>query len=138
MKAPVAALFVCAALLSATSSAQSAPEPTEAQIDAAFKKADPDGNGTLSWAEARRFGITRAAFEKANPDKDGSLDKKEFLAAVKIRFEQANPDNDGTLDRKEAARAGIKSRKVFEAANPDNDGTLDLAEYLDALTLQAK
>ncbi len=131
--------LVTAALLSIASlSAFAAGEPTEAQIDAAFKKADPDSDGTVSWAEARKFGITKAAFTKANPDKDGTLDKKEFLAAIKYQFEHANPDKDGTLDHKEAAKAGIKSKKAFEAANPDKDGTLDMAEFLEALTIKAK
>jgi len=115
-----------------------AADPTDAQIDAAFRKADPDNDGTVDRNEAHKFGITRAAFDHANPDKDETLDKKEFLAAVTWQFNQANPDNDGTLDRKEAQKAGIKSRKTFDAANPDKDGTLDPAEYLDALRRQAK
>ena len=115
-----------------------AADPTDAQLDAAFKKADPDNDGTVNWAEARKFGITRAAFDHANPDKDGTLDKKEFLAAITYQFERSNADKDGTLDRKEAGKAGIKGKKTFDAANPDNDGTLDLAEYLDALRRQAK
>lgn len=115
-----------------------AADPTDAQVDVAFKKADSDNDGTVDRPEARKFGITRAAFDHANPDKDGTLDKKEFLAAITYQFKRADPDNDGTLDRKEASRAGIKSKKTFDAANPDNDGTLDLAEYLDALRRQAK
>lgn len=111
---------------------------TDAQIDPAFAKADKDKNGTLSLVEARRFGISAKAFHKANPDKDGSLDKAEFGAAITARFEAANPDKDGTLDWREAQKAGIKSKKVFSAANPDKDGTLDLAEYLAALTAQAR
>jgi len=113
-------------------------QPTQDAIAAAFKKADPDNDGTVSRAEARKFGITREAFEHANPDKDGTLDIKEFLAAITYQFNKANPDKDKTLDRKEAAEAGIKSKKTFDAANPDNDGSLDLAEYLQALTLNAK
>ncbi|WP_213954758.1 EF-hand domain-containing protein [Variovorax sp. dw_954] len=113
-------------------------QPTEAEIAAAFKQADPDNDGTVSRAEARKFGISRAAFEQANPDKDGTLDIKEFMAAITWQFNKANPDNDGTLDPKEAAKAGIKNKKTFDQANPDNDGTLDLAEYLRALTLKAK
>ena len=88
-----------------------AADPSDAQVDAAFKKADPDNDGTVSRAEARKFGITRAAFDHANPDKDGTLDKKEFLAAITWQFERANPDKDGSLD---------------------------LAEYLEALRRQAK
>lgn len=115
-----------------------AAAPTDAQIDAAMKKADPDNDGTLDLKEALKFGISKKVFEAANPDKDGTLDRKEMVAAVTVMFETANPDKDGTLDWKEARKAGIKSKKTFDAANPDKDGTLDLAEYLVALTLQAK
>lgn len=124
--------LACAATLAAGG------QPTPAQIDAAFKKADPDNDGTVSRAEASRFGITKAAFDQADPDKDGKLDRKEFLAAITYQFEKANPDQDGTLDRKEADKAGVKGKKTFDAANPDKDRTLDLAEYLDALVLKAK
>lgn len=111
---------------------------SDAQIDAAFAKADADKNGTVSLAEAKKFGITAKAFAKANPDKDGSLDKKEFVAAIQAQFADANPDKDGTLDPKEAKKAGVKSKQTFEAANPDKDGTLDIAEFLAALMAQAK
>ena len=113
-------------------------QPTDAQIDTAFAKADADKNGTVSSQEAKKFGITTKMFEKANPDKDGSLNKKEFAAAVSYQFTAADPDKDGTLDWKEAQKAGIKNRKVFDASDPDRDGTLDLAEYLTALAAQAK
>jgi EF hand len=111
---------------------------SDALVDPVFAQADKDKNGTLSLAEARKFGLTTKAFHKANPDKDGSLDKAEFIAAITARFEAANPDKDGTLDWREAQKAGIKSKKVFAAANPDKDGTLDIAEYLAALSAQAK
>ncbi|MGJ7509449.1 EF-hand domain-containing protein [Variovorax sp. GT1P44] len=128
---------VATALVSLTALAAGG-QPTEAEIAAAFRKADPDNDGTVSRAEAAKFGISRQAFDHANPDKDGTLDIKEFMAAVSYQFEKANPDKDGTLDRKEAANAGIKGKKTFDQANPDNDGTLDLSEYLRALTLKAK
>ena len=107
-----------------------AADPTAAQINAAFSKADTDHDGTVSQAEAMKFGITAQAFEKANPDKDGTLDKNEFVAAVTYQFEQADPNKDGTLNRKESAKAGVVDR--------DKDGTLDLGEYLHALTMRAK
>jgi Ca2+-binding EF-hand superfamily protein len=128
--------FLAALLLSTTALTAAAADvqPTEAQVAAAMKKADPDGDGTVSLSEAKKFGIGERAFKRANPDKDGTLDKKEFMAAVTYQFEHANPDKDGTLDRKEAMKAGIKTKKQFDAADPDHDGTLDLAEYLVALT----
>lgn len=130
--------IACAMLCAGLSLAQAAGTTlTDAQIDAAFAKADANHNGTVSLAEARRFGIGAKAFAKANPDKDGSLDRAEFVAAVQAQFDAANPDNDGTLDWKEAQKAGVKSKKTFAAANPDHDGTLDIAEYLAALVAQA-
>lgn len=128
---------VATALISLTAFAAGG-QPTDAEIAAAFKKADPDNDGTVNWEEARKFGISREAFDHANPDRDGTLDMKEFLAAITYQFNKANPDKDGTLDRKEAGKAGIKSKDTFDAANPDHDGTLDLAEYLRALTLKKK
>jgi hypothetical protein len=110
----------------------------DAQIDAAMQKADPDKDGTVSLTEAMKFGLTKKTFLAANPDKDKTLDKKEFAAAIALQFAAANPDKDGSLDWKEAHKAGIKSKKVFDAANPDKDSSLDLAEYLAALTAQAK
>lgn len=95
-------------------------------------------DGTVSLAEAKRFGITSKAFHQANADKDGSLDTKEFADAIAIQFAAANADNDGTLDWKEAQKAGVRSKKAFEEADSDKDGTLDIAEYLVALTAQAK
>jgi Ca2+-binding EF-hand superfamily protein len=110
-----------------------AADPTAAQINAAFSKADADRDGTVSQAEAMKFGITAQAFEKANPDKDGTLDKTEFLSAVRYQFEQADSDKDGTISRKEAGTAGVKA-----GANHDKDGKLDLGEYLHALTMKAR
>lgn len=104
MKTSITALTFCLA----SCAVFAAPgEPTEAQIDAAFKKADPDQDGTVSRAEARRFGITKEAFDQSDPDKDGTLTRKEFLAAVAYQFNKANPDKDSTLDRKEAGQAGV-------------------------------
>ncbi|MBS0448284.1 MAG: EF-hand domain-containing protein [Proteobacteria bacterium] len=137
MSRNVIRIAIAAGALAAIGSAWAAGEPTQAQIDAAFAKADPDHDGTVSRAEAMRFGISKAAFEHANPDKDGTLDKKEFVEAITWQFNHANPDKDGTLDPKEARKAGIKAKGAFEKADPDKDGTLDLGEYFEALTAQA-
>lgn len=132
-------LAFLATLALATASAYAADVvPTDEQVAPAFDKADKDKNGTVSLAEAKAFGLAEKHFLKANPDKDGSLDKKEFAVAIGLQFSAANPDKDGTLDPKEARKAGVKSKKTFEEANPDKDGTLDIAEYIAALTAQAK
>jgi hypothetical protein len=111
---------------------------TDAQIDAAFAKADIDKSGTVGLAEARKFGITLDMFRKADVDRHAALDKKGFAAAIRYQFAWANADHDDTLDWKEASKAGVKSKQIFDAADSDHDGTLDLAEYLAALVAQAK
>jgi Ca2+-binding EF-hand superfamily protein len=128
-------LFVAIALWSMPAAAVN---PTDAQVNAAFSKADTDRDGTVSQAEAMKFGVTADALAKADSDKDGTLDETEFLVAMQYQFEKADPDKDGTLNRKEAVNAGVKTNKIFHGANSDNDGTLDLAEYVEALTMQAK
>lgn len=131
-------LVLVAAFSATVSMAAHAADPSDAQVQAAFKKADLDNDGTVSWLEGRKFGITRPAFTHANPDKDAGLDKIEFKAAIKWQFEHADPDKDGTLDSKEAAKVGVKGKAAFKAADPDKDNTLDLAEYFEVLTRQAK
>lgn len=111
---------------------------SDSVVAAAMKKADPDNDGTLDLAEAKKLGISKAVFEKVNPDKDGTLDAKELAAALTMVFESANPDKDGTLDPKEAKKAGVKDKAIFEAADPDKDGTLDINEFVAALTAQLK
>jgi Ca2+-binding EF-hand superfamily protein len=128
-------LFVAIALWSMPAVAGN---PTDAQVNAAFSKADTDRDGSVSHAEAMKLGVTADALAKADSDKDGTLDENEFLVAITYQFENADPDKDGTLDRKEAMNAGVKSNKIFDSANHDNDGTLDFAEYVHALTMQAE
>ena len=118
--------------------ATSAAGLTDAQVEKAFEVANPDKDGTVDMNEAAKFGISDKHFKAANPDNDGTLDKKEFAAALTAQFKAADPDNDGTLDEKEAMAAGLKHKTAFKDANPDNDGTLDMAEYVDALAMQAK
>lgn len=115
-----------------------AADPTDAQIDAALAKADPDKDGTVDRREAAKFGISKRVFDQADPDKDGTLDRKEFVDALRIRFQRADPDKDGTLDRKEARKVGIHGKAAFQNADPDKDGTIDFAEFVAVLTSQAK
>ncbi len=135
-----AVLVTLAALFAAFSSIALAGQPafSEAQVDAAMAKADADGNGVVGLSEARRFGITMDTFRKANPDRDGSLDRNEFAAALREQYAASQSQDGAPLDWRGASRAGIRSKKIFEAADPDGDRHLDLAEYLSAMTAQAK
>ncbi|HUN92784.1 MAG TPA: EF-hand domain-containing protein [Burkholderiaceae bacterium] len=112
-----------------------AEQPLLAAVDAAFVKADPDGDGSISWDEAQRFGISKAAFDRGDTEKDGKLDKAEFLTALRAQFDAADPDGDSALDRKEASKAGVLGAKSFEAVDIDKDGTIDFVEFVMALTV---
>lgn len=111
---------------------------TDAQVDAAMARADLDGNGEVGLSEARKFGITMDTFRKANTDRDGSLARPQFAAALREQFVSTKPEDGRTLDWPKASRAGVRSKRIFDAADPDRDGKLDIAEYLSAMTAQAK
>lgn len=103
--------FAAASLSFASMTAFAADaQPTDAQIDAAFKKADPDGDGTVSLAEAKKFGITAKAFAQANPDKDGTLDKKEFLAAITYQSSTPTPTRTARWTRRKPPRPASRAR----------------------------
>jgi hypothetical protein len=50
-------------------------------IEAAFKRADSNGDGKLSKEESARLPEVQANFETLDKDKDGSLSMAEFVAA---------------------------------------------------------
>ena len=129
---------VLAASFSTTLASAGDVPPGDVQIEAAFVKADTDGNAKIGLTEAKKFGITTDMFRKADTDRRGALDKKGFAAAIKYQFAWSNRDQDGTLDWKEASMAGVKSKQIFDAVDGDHDGTLDLPEYVAALVAQAK
>ncbi len=61
----------------------------QARFDQHFKKADADGNGAISRAEADKA-MPRLArhFERIDADKDGQLTREEMAAARKAHFER--------------------------------------------------
>jgi hypothetical protein len=61
----------------------------QAKFDERFKKADADGNGAISRAEAEKA-MPRLArhFDRIDADKDGQITRDEMAAARKAHFEQ--------------------------------------------------
>ncbi len=61
----------------------------QAKFDERFKKADADGNGAISRAEADKA-MPRLArhFERIDANKDGQITREEMAAARKAHFEQ--------------------------------------------------
>jgi hypothetical protein len=68
-----------------TASASQQPLPatqwTVNQAREAFGRADADGNGVLSRAEAQRLAIMPRSFEDTDTNKDGVIDLNEYLAS---------------------------------------------------------
>ncbi|QIG99245.1 MULTISPECIES: EF-hand domain-containing protein [unclassified Bradyrhizobium] len=89
-----------------------------------LKMLDPDNDGTVDLAEAKK--AAAVLFAKLDPDHDGTLDVRELRGRLTAKeLAMADPDHDGTLTLDEYL-AVVEQR--FKAADPDNDGTLDAKE----------
>ena len=114
--------------------------PAHAKDNKTLKLLDPDNDGTVDLAEAKKAAgdlfdkvnkdkdldntidtkelqgrLSRNDLAGADPDKDGTLTKDEYLALVEARFKAADPDNDGTLDDKElGSKAGKDLVKLLK------------------------
>jgi Ca2+-binding EF-hand superfamily protein len=98
--------------------------PALAKENKTLKLLDPDNDGTVDLAEAKKAAGT--LFDKLNKDADNTLDAKELKGHLsKKDLEGADPDKDGTLTKDEYL-ALVETR--FKAADPDNDGKLDAKE----------
>jgi Ca2+-binding EF-hand superfamily protein len=85
---------------------------------------DPDNDGTIDLAEAKKAGSD--LFDKLDRDHDGTLDKRELAGRLSAKeLAAADPDHDGTLTKDEYLAV---VEQHFNAANSDSDGTLDAKE----------
>jgi Ca2+-binding EF-hand superfamily protein len=133
----------------------------DARAAGRFHKADTDGNGVLSRAEAERGapGLARH-FDAIDADKDGNITPFEIRSWRKTRgsarriagaaqarsrfdefFRKADADADGALSREEAAKGMRRVAGKFERIDTDRDGRLTLEEmhaWLDAMRAARK
>ena len=110
----------------------------DAKLEAAFKAADKDNDGTLDKQEAKAMPRVAKNFDAIDTDKDGTVSLDEIKAAMtqakktmhdkgEAAFKKADADNDGTLDKQEA-KAMPRVAKNFDAIDTDKDGTVSMDE----------
>jgi len=105
------------------------------KLDAAFKAADKDNDGTLDKEEAKAMPRVAKNFDAIDANHDGTVSMDEIKAFMKTAmrekgeaaFKKADKDNDGTLD-KEEAKAMPRVAKNFDAIDTDHDGTVSMDE----------
>jgi Ca2+-binding EF-hand superfamily protein len=83
---PLSATATALLLLGTTVAAQAQTDPPSQQqaesAEKAFKRADANGDGKLSKAEAARLPAIAERFDEIDKDKDGFLSMAEFMAAL--------------------------------------------------------
>lgn len=127
------------------------------QLAQRFRRADADGNGMLSRAEAetalRRFALH---FDAIDVNRDGQISPEEIRAfrragrtagatrrgtggpgaKLAAYFERADADGDGVLSRAEAERGMPRIAGKIERIDRDGDGGLSLEELKAWLALR--
>ena len=133
------ALVGAAALLTPYLAASA--EERGARMEAHFKAADKDNDGSLTREEAKAMPRVAKNFDAIDADKSGMVTLAEIQAAMKKmakeahkrgveRFKAADKNGDGVLDREEA-KAMPKVAKNFDAIDADKSGTLTEKEIHD-------
>ena len=112
-----------------------------------FKKADADGNGTLSRAEVEKsLPQLVGKFDSIDTNKDGQLSRGELNAWKKAhraerqakaaeRFKHADTDGDGAISRAEAEKNAPRLAQKFDQIDSNKDGKLtqdELRAYREA------
>jgi Ca2+-binding EF-hand superfamily protein len=120
LKLPLAATMAVLALSPLAHAVDTTPNDKSVVMGAL----DPDNDGTVSLAEAKK--AAEAKFDALDTDHEGTLDANELVGIMSAKQIKAiDKDNDGTLDKAEYLKA-VEAK--FKKADKDHDGTLDKAE----------
>jgi Ca2+-binding EF-hand superfamily protein len=130
-------------------------EQMKQRFEEHFKKADTNGDGALSKAEAEK-GMPRLArdFDAIDANKDGKLTQDEIRTYMKAhmgehrkemhgqgkemfqeRFKKADTNGDGALSKAEAEKGMPRLAKEFDAIDANKDGKLtqdEIRAYMQA------
>ncbi len=135
--------FALIAVLLASPVLAAAPASgADSRLAAQFRKADADGDGRLSRAEAERAAPRWAArLDAIDSDRDGKIGPEEIRAwrragkgargaATKFDqlFDRADADGDGALSRGEAQAGLPRVAKKFQRIDNNGDGRLTREE----------
>ena len=112
-----------------------------ARMEAHFKKADKDNDGSLTRDEAKAMPRVAKNFDAIDADKSGTVTLTEMQATMRKmakeahkrgeeRFKAADKDGDGSLTREEATGMP-KVAKNFDAVDADKSGTVTKKEIHD-------
>ena len=115
------------------------------RFEAEFKKADSDGDGALSKAEAEKS-MPRLAkdFDAIDTNKDGKLTQDEIRTHMEARMAERHKSMQGkgapSPEQMEKRRAEMKQRfdAEFKKADTDGDGALSKAEAEKSMPRLAK
>jgi Ca2+-binding EF-hand superfamily protein len=115
------------------------------RMEAHFKAADKDNDGSLTREEAKSMPRVTKNFDTIDADKSGTVTLAEIQAGMKEmakemhergaeRFKAADRNGDGTLDREEA-KTMPRVAQNFEAIDADKSGTVaekEIHDYMKA------
>ena len=123
-----------AALLLAPAIALAATTGKNTRLAGQFRRADADGNGMLSRAEAERAApLLAKQFDAIDADRDGQISPEEIRA-----FRRAGRGERRARGGARGAQAGAKFELYFARADSDGDGALSRAEAERGLPRVAK
>ena len=131
--ATVVALFLGALALAQTS--QPTTSQHQSQFADRFRRADTNGDGVISEAEARAAGLLKDDFYGMDTDHSGTVTLFELSEAMQKKlgqwmsdFDSADTDHDGKLSQEEIKRApGVE--KMLSSSNQPKAQSMSRPEF---------